>query len=64
MILGRAGIFGSIKLAHLVWKARFFTVPYALAPGGGGPGDSLTSTDTPIDWSDPHYRGYRPTYGY
>ena len=45
MLLGRAGLFGSTKLAHLVWKARFATVPYALSPGGGGPGLTPTSTE-------------------
>ena len=64
MILGRAGLFGSTKLAHLVWKARFATVPYALSPGGGGPGVSPTSTEIPLDWSDPRLRGYTLGHGY
>ena len=62
MILGRAGVLGSVRLAHVLWKGRFATVPFAL--GGGGPEDYLTSTNTPIDWSDPRYRGYRPSHGY
>ena len=62
MILGRAGVLGSVRLAHVLWKGRFATVPLAL--GGGGPEDSITSTDTPIDWSDPRRRGYRRTHRY
>ena len=65
MLLGRAGMFGSTKLAHLVWKGRFATVPFALSPRGGGPG--LTPTSTIIfldDWSNPLLRGYRPSHGY
>ncbi len=65
MILGRAGMFGSTKLAHLMWKARFGTVPFALGPGGGGPGSYPTSTTILIDdWSNPLLRGYRPSHGY
>ena len=64
MLLGRAGLFGSTKLAHLVWKARFATVPYALSPGGGGPGVSPTSTEILLDWYDPRFRGYAPGHGY
>ena len=64
MLLGRAGLFGSTKLAHLVWKGRFASVPYALSPGGGGPGVSPTSTEILLDWSDPRLRGYGPGHGY
>ena len=65
MILGRAGMFGSTKLAHLVWKGRFATVPFALGPGGGGPGYTPTSTAILLDdWSNPRLRGYRPSHGY
>ena len=28
MLLGRAGVFGSTKLAHLMWKGRFFYGPF------------------------------------
>jgi len=64
MLLGRAGLFGSTKLAHFVWKARFVSVPYALSPGGGGPGVSPTSTEILLDWSDPRLRGYGLGHGY
>ena len=65
MLLGRAGVFGSTKLAHLMWKGRFSTVPFVLSPGGGGPGHSPTSTTILLDdWSNPLLRGYRPTHGY
>ena len=58
MILGRAGVLGSVRLAHVLWKSRFATVPFAL--GGGGPEDSPTSTDL----YDRHHRGYQPSHGY
>jgi len=64
MILGRVGLLGSTKLAHFVWKARFASVPFALSPGGGGPGVSPTSTVIPLDWTDPRLRGYVPGHGY
>ena len=64
MILGRVGVFGSTKLAHLLWKGRFASVPFALSPGGGGPGVSPTSTEILLDWSDPRLRGYGPGHGY
>ena len=55
MILGRAGVLGSVRLAHILWKGRFASVPLAL--GGGGPEDSLTSTDSLSE------RDYRLMYG-
>ena len=67
MLLGRAGLFGSTKLAHLVWKGRFATVPFTLSPGGGGPGTYPTSTAILLDgegWTNPLLRGYRPLHGY
>ena len=58
MLLGRAGIFGSTKLAHILWKARFVSVPFI---GRGGPDVYPTSTEFLLDWSDPRLRGYGPS---
>ena len=43
---------GGSRAAFLLWKLRPLTIPLLLeststSPGGGGPGQSLTSTDTP-----------------
>jgi len=57
------GLGGGWKALGLVRKGiTIGVIPFAL--GGGGPEDSLTSTDTPIDWTDPRFRGYRPSHGY
>jgi len=56
---------GGWKALGLVRKGiTIGVIPTFLSPRGGGPGHSLTSTDTPVDWSDPRYRGYRPSHGY
>ena len=45
---------------HILWRFRPFAIPFAFSPRGGGPGQSLTSTNP----RDRLHRGYQPSHGY
>ncbi len=55
---------GGWKALGLVRKGiTIGVIPSFLSPGGGGPRTYPISTNLD-SWSDPRYRGYRPSHGY